>query len=167
MKIGVISDIHDRIDHLELVMKEIALSGCQSIIFLGDLEEPSTLLELIRLAGDLPLHFILGNNETELEKIHFIAEQHDKVTFYGREGSKIIGGLRIAMAHYPKALEKFVNSGNCDVALYGHTHKATSLKHGPCIIGNPGEIQGRTGQIGYGILDTEEASFTLHRLSFA
>lgn len=167
MKIGVISDIHDRIDHLELVMKEIDKAGCEAVIFLGDLEEPSTLQELIRLVNGRPLHFILGNNEEALETIRTIAHRFGNVSFHEYAGSTVIGGLRIAMTHYPKALEKFVNSGNYDVALHGHTHKASSSTWEGCIIGNPGEIQGRTGQIGYGILDTQEPSFTLHRLAFS
>ena len=35
-----------------------------------------------------------------------------------------------------------------------------------CLLANPGELQGRTGRIGFGVLDTETRIINLHTLDF-
>ena len=37
---------------------------------------------------------------------------------------------------------------------------------GNCLIANPGELQGRTGRLGFGILDTDSRTMNLHTLDF-
>lgn len=166
MNIGVISDIHDRTDHLQLVMEEIDKGGCEIIIFLGDLEEPSTLISLIKLGNGRPLHIILGNNDSEINRIKGIVGKNENITFHGIRGHTTIDHLRIGMSHYPSIAEQHILSEDYDVVLHGHTHIASCKTIRGCILANPGEIQGRTGQIGYGILDTQQRTFVLHRLSF-
>ena len=53
-----------------------------------------------------------------------------------------------------------------DAALYGHTHQAVREMYRGCLLANPGALQGRTGRIGFGILDTDSRILTLHSLDF-
>ena len=75
-------------------------------------------------------------------------------------------GMKLSLSHYPKYALREARSGNADAALYGHTHQAVSERCGGCLLANPGELQGRTGRIGFGVLDTETRIINLHTLDF-
>ncbi|MEG0426637.1 MAG: YfcE family phosphodiesterase [Akkermansia sp.] len=167
MRIGVISDIHDRLDHLQLVMEELREADCEAIICLGDICAPFTLLALLEHSEHLPIHLVFGNNDGDIFLLSQIASHHDRVTLHGQFGQTVIAGLRIAMTHYPAIATPLAKSGDYDVILYGHNHTAASTIVGHCILGNPGEIMGRLGTIGYGILDTDIPDFSLHTLCFS
>ena len=74
--------------------------------------------------------------------------------------------MKLSLSHYPKYALREARSGNADAALYGHTHQAVSERCGGCLLANPGELQGRTGHIGFGVLDTETRIINLHNLDF-
>ena len=69
-------------------------------------------------------------------------------------------------SHYPKYAMQEARSGSVDAALYGHTHQAVREMYRGCLLANPGELQGRTGRIGFGILDTDSRIMNLHSLDF-
>ena len=46
------------------------------------------------------------------------------------------------MLHCPDELEAFVNSGQYDIIIYGHTHEVDMRKEKGVIILNPGEAGG-------------------------
>lgn len=75
-------------------------------------------------------------------------------------------GMKLSLSHYPKYALREARSGNADAALYGHTHQAVSERCGGCLLANPGELQGRTGRIGFGVLDTDTRIINLHNLDF-
>lgn len=75
-------------------------------------------------------------------------------------------GMNLSLSHYPKYAWQEVRKGHVDAALYGHTHQALQEMAGNCLIANPGELQGRTGRLGFGILDTDSRTMNLHTLDF-
>lgn len=68
--------------------------------------------------------------------------------------------MKLSLSHYPKYALREARSGNADAALYGHTHQAVSERCGGCLLANPGELQGRTGRIGFGVRIRKPASST-------
>ena len=75
-------------------------------------------------------------------------------------------GMRLSLSHYPKYAFQEARNGQVNAALYGHTHQAGREMYGNCLLANPGELQGRTGRIGFGILDTDSRSMNLHTVDF-
>lgn len=165
MKIAVISDIHDRIDHLELVIEKIVESGCIRILCLGDISSPFALNALISQTPTIPIDMVYGNNDFDIGDFEKISLAHPRLVIHGISADLSFGGFRIAITHLPGIAKNMAESGNYDFVFYGHTHAARIETIGKCTLANPGEIMGRTGQIGYGILDTKSGQFTLHSIA--
>ena len=154
MKIGVFSDMHDRTDHLELAMRQMRLLDCGHFMFLGDCTTPESFQRLIELTWGLPLDAVPGNNDYELAIMRQLAVCSPAAR------------MKFSLSHYPKYAMQEARSGSVDAALYGHTHQAVREMYRGCLLANPGELQGRTGRIGFGILDTDSRIMNLHSLDF-
>lgn len=167
MKIGIFSDIHDRTEHLEPAMQEMHLLGCTYFIFLGDCTTPNSFSRLLKWTRDLPLDAVPGNNDDELRAMQQLALASPAARLHGEHVIIMRGGLRISLSHYPQPALKAARSGTADVALYGHTHIAEQDLINHCLIANPGELQGRTGHLGFAVLDTETRRIELHKLKYS
>jgi putative phosphoesterase len=161
MKIGIISDIHDEIDHLREVMLRIQADSCDRLICLGDVCSPSTLDLLSSLSGELPIDLVWGNCDDPFS-LESAASHLPHVTTHGREAHLTLGGRSVAFTHLPHTAERWAFEGQHDLVLHGHTHEAFCRHIGSCILANPGEIQGRTGRISYALFDTELLELTIH-----
>lgn len=119
--VGIISDTHGRISDDALD----ALSGVDHIIHAGDIGSQAVLLELEAIA---PTTAVLGNN--------------DLYDDYGPgvkdHATMSIDGVRVFVSHYPKDAECAADSGECDLAIHGHTHVPRDEMRGECRIVNPG-----------------------------
>lgn len=98
MRIAVIADTHDRFPP----GLPARLAGADEIWHLGDVCEPSTLVEFEQLGK--PLHVVLGNNEC-----HNLWPFELRLT---REG------LKCFLTHIPPGKAP----AGVDVILHGHTH---------------------------------------------
>ncbi len=164
MKWAVISDIHDRVDHLEMVLEQAEEMDCGGILCLGDMESPFTLNALLEMTETMPIEMVWGNNDFETTAFENIASQHPRLTIYGITAEIALSGIRVAMTHYPQMARNMAVTGEYDFVFYGHTHEASIIKINRCILANPGEVMGRKGTISFGILDTETRQFTLHKV---
>ena len=165
MKIGIFSDLHNRTDHLEPAMHRMRLLGCGHFIFLGDCTTPESFRRLIELAEDFPLDAVPGNNDYDVETMRRMAASSPAARLHPEHALITRYGMKLSLSHYPKYALREARSGNADAALYGHTHQAVSERCG-CLLANPGELQGRTGRIGFGVLDTDTRIINLHNLDF-
>lgn len=164
MNIAVISDIHDRTDHLALAMEKILASPCSRIFCLGDISSPHTLKELIELSQKLPIDLVLGNNDYETRAFEQISKKSPNLSLYGEEATLLIDKQRIALTHSPYRALTLAHTRKYHCVFYGHTHQAKVENIGGCLLANPGEIQGRTGTISYGIFHTKTTRFTIHKI---
>lgn len=159
--LGIISDTHDNLtavdDALEIFKKE----GVKLIIHLGDIISPFTL----RKFQGFQLQGIFGNNDGDKVLLQTIA---------GDMGFRIedgpleleIQGKKFLLVHgygsverTKKLVESFVNSGNYDFVLYGHTHQIDVRRVGHTLVLNPGEACGYlTGKRSLALLDVESSS---------
>jgi putative phosphoesterase len=98
MRIAVIADTHDR--YPPAFPQQ--LQGADEIWHLGDVCEPTTLVEFENLGK--PLHVVLGNNEW-----------HD---FWPRELRLERAGLKFFLTHIPPGRAP----RGTDVVVHGHTH---------------------------------------------
>lgn len=166
MKIGIFSDMHDRTDHLEPAMRQMRLLNCGHFIFLGDCTTPESFQRLIELTEGLPLDAVPGNNDYELAIMRQIAVNSPAARLHPEHVLLTRYGMSLSLSHYPKYALQEVRNGQVNGALYGHTHQAGREMYGKCLLANPGELQGRTGRIGFGILDTDSRIMDLHTVDF-
>ncbi len=165
MQIAVISDIHDRTDHLKMAFVHIRNLSCRAIICLGDIVSASTLnylLELCSATPAIPIYIVWGNNDNTLV-LNSIAFSHTIARLQGR--SIMLDGLSIAMTHYPNTAAQLAKSQQYDMVFYGHTHKMDIKYEGKCLLANPGEIAGnKTGCVSFGLVDTHTRQCTFIRI---
>jgi putative phosphoesterase len=80
------------------------------------------------------------------------------VTLYGQFAEVEVGGLRIAVNHYPDIARGLAAGGTYDVVCYGHDHTLHEERVGETLLINPGEIMGRDGRSTYMLIDTDDRS---------
>jgi putative phosphoesterase len=159
MKIAVFSDIHDNIWNLAVALKQVAGSGAEALLFLGDLCAPFTLTQMAQgFPG--PIHVVAGNNEGDGLHLARIACDHDHVHLHGQMAELEIGGRRIALNHYPHIARRLAESGAYDAVFSGHDHKRYVHRIGNTLWANPGDLMGRFGQPGFGLYDPAGGEFS-------
>ena len=158
MKIAVLSDIHDRLDHLEAALTSVSGQGAERLLFLGDFCAPFSLAALAEgFSGSIDA--IFGNNDGDQYLLCQVASKFDHVTLHGPYVELEIDGQAIALDHYPDISKRLAESGAFAAVFSGHDHQQYIHKIGDTLWANPGEIMGRFGSPSYGIYDTEARSF--------
>jgi putative phosphoesterase len=154
MKIGVISDSHDRIDHLHLAIKLFQKNNIDTMIHCGDYCAPFMIRELASFKGDI--HIVFGNINDRHLTTKICIEEH--VYLHGDFAELELDNRKLAVIHYPNVAEALALSGEYDAVFYGHTHKAECREVDDCLLINPGELMGRFGSISCAIYDTKANS---------
>ncbi len=155
MRVAVCSDIHDNIWKLESALP--GMGDANVLLFCGDFCAPFTLTQLAR-GFEGPIHAVLGNNDGDQRLLLEMAQQAGNVTLYGQFADLEVGGLRIAVNHYPDIARGLAAGGTYDVVCYGHDHTLHEERVGETLLINPGEIMGRDGRSTYVLIDTDDRS---------
>ncbi|MEZ5324161.1 MAG: YfcE family phosphodiesterase [Verrucomicrobiales bacterium] len=158
MKIAVLSDIHDRLDHLELVLAKVRESAADVLFFLGDFCAPFSLAALAEGFAN-PIHVVFGNNDGDVFLLCKIAAGYDHVTLYGQFAELQIDGREFALNHYPDISRRLAESGHYAAVFSGHDHQRYVHQIGDTLWANPGEIMGRFGVVSFGLFDTRTLAF--------
>lgn len=161
MNIAVLSDIHDRLDHLRTALEKICEQDCDRLFYLGDLCSTFTLQALVEgFPG--PINVVMGNNDGDPLFFSRIEAQYEHVHIHGHFANLEIGGSRYALTHYPELARSLGNSGDFSAVFFGHTHIAECkrLPNGT-LLANPGELMGRYGNVTYGLYDSVNKYFEI------
>ncbi len=158
MVVAVLSDSHDRLDHLEAVLQSVRDSGAAQLCFLGDFCAPFALACLAE-GYDGPIDAVFGNNDGDVFLLGQVASKFPHVRFHHPLAELEIDGARIALQHYPELGKRLAQSGAYDAVFTGHDHQRYVETIGDTLWANPGEIMGRFGVVSYGLYDTVERSF--------
>jgi uncharacterized protein len=154
LKIGVISDSHDHLENLRRVLDGLRADGVETVLHCGDYCAPFILYELEEMG--VPVHGVFGNVDGDRHLMTRIALRELRmVELHGETAELEVGGIRIAMNHFPSLAEGLAHTGRFDLAVYGHTHEADLRRVGECVLLNPGEVMGRMGRPGWAVVDTE------------
>jgi uncharacterized protein len=151
MKIGIISDTHDRIENTNKAISIIQEKGAKVLIHCGDFCAPFMMNELAKFEGDV--HCIFGNIDDRFLTPNRARELD--INFHGDTLEIEFEGKKIAANHYPKLAEALASTGNYDAVFYGHNHIADKKLVGKTLFLNPGELMGRKGKLTFAIYDTE------------
>jgi putative phosphoesterase len=150
MKIGILSDTHDRLPLIEQAVERFNAEGVKLVLHAGDFVSPFTAIPLAKLDGEFV--GVFGNNDGDrlylTKRFETIGPIH--LGYHTFE----IDGVRGVLMHEPKSIDALVASGHYDLVVYGHTHEI-DLREGPCVVVNPGEACGYlSGRATIVVLDT-------------
>lgn len=153
MKIAILSDSHDHLGNLDAAADVIRNS--EAVVHCGDLCSPFMVRRLGEIAGDRPVHIVWGNNDGDTFLIGKVASHFPSIHLHGPLAELELGGVRVAVNHYPHIADGLARSGKYDVVCYGHDHvRHESQDHG-CLLLNPGELMGMKGAPSMAVLATD------------
>ncbi len=160
MRVGVLSDTHDRLPLIEAALKLFREQRVAALLHAGDLVAPFAARRLLGFAG--PLYVVYGNNDGEREGLRAVLPQIQD------------GPLRLAlddrailMHHSLDACES-ADVDAADIVITGHTHDAMNRSERGTLLLNPGECCGWvTGRATVAVLDTRGPSARVYELNDA
>ena len=146
MRIGVLSDTHDRLPTLKAALSRFIDAGIDVLFHPGDVVAPFAAKALAEFPGTL--HITYGNNDGERRGLKQVLPQI-------QDGPQFIelANRRILLHHALDWCRDDVLA-KADVVLVGHTHEARFDQRDGKLIVNPGECCGWvTGRASTAIVD--------------
>jgi putative phosphoesterase len=149
MKIGVLSDTHDRLDNVERIVSIFKNAGVGAVFHCGDFCSPFVARKMATLEGT-PFYAVRGNNDgdisflnTTFAKLGPIKEPYLKVDL---EGRKIL--LLHGHAVPEDCITDIAKGSRYDIIVYGHYHHVRNEMVGKTLVLNPGEACGYLENVG-------------------
>jgi len=141
MKVGVISDTHDRLPTFRRSLELFKRLGVGAILHAGDYVAPfAAKLLTPEHIGDIPVHAVFGNNDGERAGLKKVLPQLMEGPLRVQ-----IAGRQIVMHHFIDWM-KPSDYAAADVVITGHTHGIINDKKprpgGEQLLLNPGECCG-------------------------
>lgn len=161
MLIGICSDSHDHVEHIQKAVALFKNEQVGKVIHAGDYCSPFT----IPLFEGLPLHGIFGNNDGDkfllIKKFEEIgATLHSDFYRFDTDG------LKFAVYHgtHPELTESLEKCGLYDIVLSGHTHQPKMDTIGDTLSINPGSVNGFSQDAMVALFNTETKQVSFKEL---
>ena len=139
MLIGIISDTHDHIPHLEQAVNLFRERSVDQVIHAGDFCSPF----MIPPFEGLPLRAVFGNNDGDK---HLLLEKAREIgaDIHGQFFKDDFGGYHTAVYHGTDDPIRLAlcHSGTYDLVISGHTHEKIDTEIGGTRFINPGSAHG-------------------------
>ena len=136
MKIGILSDTHDKADRTARAVAAMVRAGAEALVHCGDVTGPA----VVRKCAGLPTYFVYGNNDYDQDALGRAINAIGGVIL-GRGGWVDLGGRRIAVTHGDLSGEiRRVLGSNPDYFLSGHSHLPADERRGAVRWINPGAL---------------------------
>ncbi len=139
MKIGIISDSHDRIENTKKAIIILKQKGCSALIHCGDLCAPFMIDEIAKFGENT--HCIFGNIDDRFNTP--IRAKKLGVNFHGDTAKLEFEGRKIAVNHYPDIAKGLASTNDFDAVFYGHDHTPKKEKIRETLLLNPGGLWSR------------------------
>jgi uncharacterized protein len=141
LKIGVVSDTHNRLPNVRRIVELFAEAGVDRVVHTGDITQPKTLRAFAELGR--PFFAVFGNNDLG-ERAALEREAADLGMRLADPPLELEwAGRRILVVHDPRDLAMYLHGH--DVALHGHTHERRIDRSTGSLVFNPGECAGHLG----------------------
>lgn len=152
MKIGVVSDTHNNLKNIEIIINLFNDIEVPVVIHTGDISNASTLEHFSKLNSKLI--GVYGNNDRNESGLKEVA-QKNKFQFQEPPRRLSLLDREIAVFHEPDKVDQFLSENqSTEVVLYGHTHRYENTIKNGVLFFNPGESAGmQKGSNAIGILD--------------
>ena len=152
MKIGVVSDTHNNLKNIEIIINLFNDIKVPIVIHTGDISNANTLEKFSKLNSELI--GVYGNNDRNEPGLEEVAQKYN---FQFQEPPRRLSLLNreIVIFHEPDNIDKFLSENLLiNVVLYGHTHRYENNIRNGVLYFNPGESAGmQEGSNAIGILD--------------
>jgi putative phosphoesterase len=137
MRIGVVSDTHDRHEAVAEAVRLLVEQQVELILHCGDIESPDT----VRVFKGIPTHFVFGNWDKDKAKLAAVIKEIGG-SFYESFGFLTLQEKRIAWVHSHERhqLRQLENADYFDYVFYGHTHVREQHRTGRTLVANPGAL---------------------------
>ncbi len=152
MKIGVVSDTHNNLKNIEIIIDLFNDEKVPIVIHTGDITNADTLEQFSKLNSELI--GVYGNNDRNESGLEEVAKKNNfkfqepprRLNLYDRQ---------IVIFHEPDNIDQFLSENKLiQVVLYGHTHRYENYTKNGVLYFNPGESAGMLkGSNAIGILD--------------
>ncbi|MFA6216811.1 MAG: metallophosphoesterase [Candidatus Omnitrophota bacterium] len=134
MKIGLLSDTHDNLPHIEKAVKFFNQQKVDFVFHAGDFVAPFSVVRLKALQSDW--RGVFGNNDGERTGLAGISQ--GKITEAPLRLK--LSGITITIVHDLKQFDLKRESSR--LVICGHTHKPEIIEHQHQLVINPGECGG-------------------------
>ena len=153
MKLGIISDTHDRVPTFQQALSLFREQGVEAILHAGDFVAPFAAKLLKPDNAPAPVYAIFGNNDGEREGLAKTLPQLQDGPLRVE-----LGGRTIVMHHYLDWLSEADVEG-AEVVISGHDHTVNVEHRAGRLYLNPGECCGWVvGRCSVAILETDGPS---------
>jgi putative phosphoesterase len=151
MRIGIISDTHDRLPAIDAGLGILQARRVEAIIHPGDVIAPFAAKRMLGWTG--PLHITYGNNDGERRGLKDVLPQIQDGPLWVEASGKLI------LVHHFIEWCNPADIGLADIIVTGHTHNVVNEKREGKLFLNPGECCGWvTGRATVAVLDTDTLS---------
>jgi len=137
MRIGIISDTHDRSEAVAEAVRLFAEQRVELILHCGDIES----VETVHLFKPVPTHFVFGNWDKDRTRLSAAIRG---IGGYVNDsfGAIEMAGKRIAWVHSHERhlLYQLEHCDTFDYVFYGHTHVREQHRTGRTLVANPGAL---------------------------
>jgi len=139
MRVGLISDSHDRLPAVAEFVKQFQAAGIGMVLHAGDFCAPFSLapfeLAQIALAG------VFGKNDGDSAGLRARAQSAIGLELFESPHSFEIGGRRILLVHDLADIpDRSIESH--EIVVHGHLHRQEMKTRGETLLVNPGESCG-------------------------
>jgi len=137
MRIGVVSDTHDRYEAIAEAVRRLQEQQVELILHCGDIESVAAV-EAFR---PVPTYFVFGNWDRRRKELAAAIKQIGGVS-YETFGVLEVSGKRIAWlhSHERRHLRQLEAADYFDYLFYGHTHIREQHRTGRTLVANPGAL---------------------------
>ncbi|MBF0165593.1 MAG: YfcE family phosphodiesterase [Magnetococcales bacterium] len=141
MKIGLISDSHDHLEHMAQAMACFRERGVTRILHAGDFVCPAT----IQAMAGFEVAAVLGNNDGEragLSRAFAAIGGRLEGEFLELESPDGQGLMALYHGTVARLRDALVAGGDYRVVITGHTHRPVNRLEGTTLVLNPGTLHG-------------------------
>lgn len=137
MKIGILTDTHNRYERVRAALQLLAERGVELVLHCGDIED----VEMVRMFAGTPTHFVFGNCDWDQNGLRYAIEEIG-ATLHEPFGELQSEGRKIAWIHSDnrRLFRELENSNRFDYLFYGHSHHAEQHRTGRTLVVNPGAL---------------------------
>jgi putative phosphoesterase len=159
MRVGLMSDTHDRVPAIAAFLEQMQAAGIGLVLHAGDFCAPFALDPFE--AAQMSMAGVFGKNDADLESLRTRAGRAIGLELFESPHSFEIGGQRILLVHDLADIpERSIESHA--IVVHGHLHKQEMKTRGETLIVNPGEACGWVNGVPTAAildLDTKQVEF--------
>ena len=155
MRIGIMSDTHDRVPAIAELLDRFASKGIAMVMHAGDYCSPFSLAGFHQRG--MALLGVFGRNDGDRETLSAYAARGMGTEIYESPHSFEVGGKRVLLVHdIAEVSSRSIESH--DFVIHGSSHLQSQKTIGTTVVINPGEACGWIhGKCTAAILDTDTA----------